>query len=73
MRMDVTETEEIIVHNLPSQKPQAPKQPHNLAVAFNVNMNATISSTTNNRTKWNISFFCPLFYYFKIIGDNGLG
>ena len=55
--MDVTETEEIIVHNLPSQKPQAPKQPHNLAVAFNVNMNATISSTTNNRTKWNISFF----------------
>ena len=55
--MDVTETEEIIVHNLPSQKPQAPKQPHNLAVAFNVNMNATISSTNNNRTKWNISFF----------------
>ena len=55
--MDVTETEEIIVHNLPSQQPQAPNQPHNLAVAFNVYMNATISSTTNNRTKWNISFF----------------
>ena len=33
MRMDVTDTEETIVHTLPSQKPQAPKQPHNLAVA----------------------------------------
>ena len=31
MRMDVTGTEE--VHTLPIQKPQAPRQPHNLAVA----------------------------------------
>ena len=33
LRMDVTETEEIVVHTLPIQKPQAPRQPHNLAVA----------------------------------------
>ena len=33
MRLDVTATEDLIVHTLPIQKPQAPKQPHNLAIA----------------------------------------
>ena len=33
MRMDVTDTDEVILHTLPSQKPQAPRQPHNLALA----------------------------------------
>ena len=33
MRMEVTETEEIILSTLPKQKDQAPRQPHSLKVA----------------------------------------
>ena len=32
MRLEATATEDLNVHTLPIQKPQAPKQPHNLAI-----------------------------------------
>ena len=33
MRLEVTDDDDFLVHTLPRQKPQAPMQPHNLAVA----------------------------------------
>ena len=33
MRLEVTDDDDFLVHTLPRQKPQPPKQPHDLAVA----------------------------------------
>ena len=33
MRLEVTDNDDFLVHTLPRQKPQAPRQPHDLAVA----------------------------------------